>query len=140
MQISCRFLTTGPPHKSSKPLLLWVCFTRVCLVGSLKLVLIHIIDLHGLLPQPSPLWDFPHSRSQQSFLSVLGSENWMCLGIFPLTQDMLLCHSVQWGLPSEQSSQKEREKNNQYPLAFLRPQGLPFPVPLAREMGYFLGV
>ena len=70
----------------------------------------------------------------------LGQKIGCVLEFSPLTQDMLLCRSVQWGLPSEQSSQKEREKNNQYPLAFLRPRGLPFPVPLAREMGYFLGV
>ena len=50
---------------------------------------------------------------------------------------MLLCSSVQRGLPSEQSSQRKREKNNGYPLALLRPA---FPSPSGQRDGLFPGL
>ena len=50
---------------------------------------------------------------------------------------MLLCSSVQRRLPSEQSSQRKREKNNGYPLALLRPA---FPSPSGQRDGLFPGL
>lgn len=90
-------------------------------------------------PSPSLSGIFPHSLLSAVLPLSSWVRNWLCLGIFPSHPRHAIVPLCSGGcLRAKVARKKERKITNI--LLHFPDQGLLFPVPLAREMGYFLAV
>lgn len=122
----------------SKPLFPWVCFTCVCLQGSLARELVHTQMYQISFPQPSPQWDLPQFSLSEVLFPRASGQKGGCVFPFHLTHALVQLSEPGAALRAKQREERERTKVTSIPL-HSSDRKSPLPVSLAREMGYFSG-